>query len=64
MNTTQPKTRFQRYMDTLERTFHENPLATLAIAATGLHGLAKVIDAVGSVRSKNAYARTMNASNR
>ena len=63
MNTTQP-TRFQRYMDTLERTFHENPLAVLAVTAATLHGAAKVIDAVGSVRSKNAYARTMNASHR
>lgn len=36
----------------------KNPLLALAVGAGFITAVAKLIDAVGSVRSKNAYATT------
>jgi hypothetical protein len=42
------------------RAFDENPLAVITVAAMAMTAVAKLIDAVGGVQSRRAYAKQVN----
>lgn len=46
--------------DTLIRKFEENPVAFMAAAGGLFMGMSKIIDAAGSYRGSNAYAKDVN----
>jgi len=41
----------------LEQFWNENPVQAIALGALAMTAMAKFIDAVGSARSRNAYAK-------
>ena len=48
------------WKERLKKEWNENPLQVIAVAALAANAAAKLIDAVSSSRSKNAYARQIN----
>ena len=51
------------FSESVKRYVNERPLESIAVATGALASVAKLIEAVSGVRSKNAYARKMNKKN-
>lgn len=49
-----------KFISKLKEQAEENPILALGVGAAAVTAAAKLIDAVGSVRSRNAYAKRMN----
>lgn len=47
-------------VDKLIRAFNENPLAVIAVSAAAMTAAAKLIDALGGIQSRRAYAKQVN----
>lgn len=46
--------------DKLKETWNENPILVIGVGTAAVTALGKLLDAAGSIRSKNAYARQFN----
>lgn len=46
----------QRAMEQIKRKFNEDPLTVILVGAFALTATAKIIDALSSAQSRNAYA--------
>lgn len=53
-----------RFKAKAKQIWENHPFEALIVGGTLLNGTAKIIEALGSVRSKNAYAKAMNRSNK
>lgn len=53
-----------KFLLRLKEQAEENPIMVVGVGAAFVASAAKLIDSVGSVRSKNAYAKRMNPSKR
>lgn len=53
-----------KFLTNLKAQAEENPVMTLAAGAAAATAVAKFVDAIGSVRSRNAYAKKMKHSMR
>lgn len=47
-------------VDKIVAAFNENPLMVIAIGAAAMTAAAKLIDALGGIQSRRAYARQVN----
>lgn len=48
----------------LKQMWDENPLAVLAVVGASLAGVGKLIDSMGGVQSRRAYAKQVNRKNK
>jgi len=46
--------------DKIKKAWDENPLLVIAVGTAAVTALGKLVDAVGSIPSKRAYAKRMN----
>lgn len=49
-----------KFVENLAKQAEENPMVAIGTGAAAFVAVAKVLDAAGSIRSKNAYAKRMN----
>lgn len=61
-NPSQPNKSYpgKRGVDKLLAAFDENPLMVIAVGAAAMTATAKLIEAVGGIQSRRAYARQVN----
>ena len=54
----------EKFIDSIKRYVNENPLESIALGTGAAASVAKLIDSVSGIRSKNAYAKAMNKKSR